>query len=361
MNVKLISYYFHNKEQMNFGPYPIIYQLGKEFGEVYAGGTTFSANIRRKETIDNITVNRIFSPNLLQFINMSYVLFGIGLYKKFKDFDGILHAQNIDSCVGFKLLHTPKKIFTIRSYIRSWIRTVPEIENVPIKDELRNSFLKVWEELIVKNSDYIISPSEFYKDETVRYFNFDEKKIKVIPNGVDINFFYPKMIKTDKKIVLFAGGTSYRKGYDIVIETYKKIKRHDVEFWVIGDGGYFDGIKFFRNVPYEQMPEFYNKASVIIHPSRNENCPKVILEAMSCGKPVVTLNVTGNVELIDSGIDGICTNRESFADEVNRLLNDEDVRKKMGENARKKIVEKYSLETMIDRYKNLYSSILNGE
>lgn len=358
MKVIIVSYYFHEKGKMNFGPYPIIYQLGKDIGEVVAGGTTLKTNFLKSEMIDGIKVHRVFSPNILKIINFSYFPFGIGLYNRFKNFHGILHAQDIDACIGFWLLQEPIKVLTIRSFIRSWLLTIPKFK-LTAKQKIRIEFLKKWEKMAVENSDYIISPSEFYKKETIKYFDFPEEKITVIPNGVDEKFFSPRKIKTDKPIVLFAGGLSRRKGYDIVVDTFNRLRKkyRNMEFWILGAKGHLDGIKFFDRVPYCKMPEFYNKASIVIHPSWNENCPKVILEAMSCGKPVVTLNVTGNVELIDNEVDGIYASKENFASEVGRLLDDEDLKEEMGRNARKKVLKKYTYGKMLREYMKFYEEI----
>jgi glycosyltransferase involved in cell wall biosynthesis len=359
MKVILVSYYFREKEKMNFGPFPTIYQLAKKIGHVItAHPFSFST-----ENIDGITVERCFVFRTPFISNLSQAVFGLGLYKKCKNFDGILHAQDLSAGLGYKLLKKPIKVLTLRGLLISWINTVPGLKNIEFLNKKNTRLTLKLEKMLVENSDYIISPSEFYKGEILKYYTFDENKIKVIPNGIDEKMFSPQEIETDKKILLFAGGLSQRKGYPIAICTHKRLKKRypELELWVLGNDRTpkerIEGVKFFGSVAYEEMPQFFNNATVVIHPSFNENCPKVIQEAMSCGKPVVTLNVTGNVELIDNYVDGIYASEKNFSREVGNLLEDENLIKELGENARKKVMSKYTFDRMFKEYMKFYNQI----
>lgn len=362
MKVILVSYYFREKEKMNFGQYPITYQLAKKIGHVIAT-RSFSF---KTEIIDGITVERCFVFRTPFISNLSMIAFGLGLYKKCKNFDGILHTQDLATGYGFRLLKKPIKVLTLRSLLISWINTIPRLKNnIKFLNKKNTRITLKLEKMLVENSDYIISPSRFYKKEILKYNKFDEGNIRVIPNGIDEKLFSPMETKTDKKILLFTGGLSERKGYSFVAKTFKKLKnKHpNLELWIIGydkkSTEKIDGIRFFGRVPYEEMPKFYNYATVVIHPSLNENCPKVVLEAMSCEKPVITLNTTGNVELIDNYVDGIYTSKQNFASKISYLLEDEDLIKKLGKNARKKVLSKYTFDKMFKEYTKFYNYIEN--
>jgi glycosyltransferase involved in cell wall biosynthesis len=357
MKVILVSYYFREKEKMNFGQYPITYQLAKKIGHVIAA-RSFSF---KTEMIDGITVERCFVFPTPIISNMSMMVFGLGLYKKCRNFDGILHAQDLATGYGFRLLKKPIKVLTIRSLLNSWLNTVPGLKE-------RMSFLNTrltmrLEKMLVENSDYIIAPSEYYKGEVLKYCEFDEGNIKVIPNGIDERMFAPRKIGSDKKVILFAGGLGIRKGYHLVKEAFKKLKKkhNDLELWILGINkkpqAAIKGMKFFGWIPYNEMPDFYNKATVIVHPSLNESFGKVIAEAMSCEKPVVALGTSSIPELIENYVDGVYTTEKKFADEVDRLLEDENLRREIGKRARKKVLRKFTFSRMFREYTAFYKEI----
>ena len=88
--------------------------------------------------------------------------------------------------------------------------------------------------------------------------------------------------------------------------------------------------------------------------------PKTLLEAMACGLPVIGTNVEGIKEVIRHGENGFLCNTDpaSIREAVIRLMEEEELREKLGRNARKTIEEKFSLDKLIDRELELYSQLV---
>jgi glycosyltransferase involved in cell wall biosynthesis len=96
------------------------------------------------------------------------------------------------------------------------------------------------------------------------------------------------------------------------------------------------------------LPEILNRHEIFTLPSLWEGMPKTLLEAMSCGLPVIGTKIDGTKEVITHGKNGILcdTDSNSISDTIINLMGDEALKEKLGENARRTIVENYSLDIL---------------
>jgi glycosyltransferase involved in cell wall biosynthesis len=110
-------------------------------------------------------------------------------------------------------------------------------------------------------------------------------------------------------------------------------------------------VNFLGNIPNHELPDFLNPHELFILPSFYENMPKTLLEAMACGLPVIGTNVKGINEVIKHGKNGILcsTNANSIREAILTLMKDEELKRNLGENARRTIVENYDLDKLIKR------------
>mgnify|MGYP002410444827 FL=1 len=90
--------------------------------------------------------------------------------------------------------------------------------------------------------------------------------------------------------------------------------------------------------------------------------PNSLLEAMSCGLPVVVTNVGGMPDVVSDGVEGFVVepaNADALAIALGKLLRDRELRKKMGARCREKIQQEYSLDSVADNYIALYKRLLD--
>jgi glycosyltransferase involved in cell wall biosynthesis len=121
-----------------------------------------------------------------------------------------------------------------------------------------------------------------------------------------------------------------------------------------------DKVFFTGMVPYMDMPKYYQRCDVFCLPTLGEPFGKVLIEAMACAKPVISSNLGGPSEIIEDGKNGFLippAKPEAIAERILTILEDEYTRRKMGENARKTAVEKYSWEKVSQKYHYLYKSL----
>ncbi len=160
-----------------------------------------------------------------------------------------------------------------------------------------------------------------------------EAKIHVVYNGVNGEKFFPKSMAgarkalgmvSDAKIVLFIGNLKRAKGAVDVVTAFRRIiesggsdkyalvlvgddvDRHLVEAEARQTINQFPGadIRLAGRVPHDQLNDWINASDLVCLPSYSEGVPNVLLEAMSCGKPVVATRVGGIPEIVnkDNGI-----------------------------------------------------------
>jgi glycosyltransferase involved in cell wall biosynthesis len=250
--------------------------------------------------------------------------------------------------------------------------------------------LRICESLYVKRIRSFVAVSEYIKSEAMKFLNVNGDRIDVIHNGIDPQIFSPssnigkddRLIKTEGEdysppIVLFTGRFISTKGMNTIINAIPLVieKHSDVKFIFIGGGNYDPYLQILveKNVPrqsyeflgyiddYYKLPQFYNEATIYLAPSIYESLPIRILEAMSCGKPVIASQVGGITEIISTGYNGILIppmNSYVLADKIILLLEDDELRKRIGERARETILNKFSAKKMAYKTTNAYKKCL---
>ena len=218
------------------------------------------------------------------------------------------------------------------------------------------------------------------------------EKCRVIPGGVNIyKFVYSengaKQINKSldlrgKPTVLFAGKLTKYKGVEYLINAARKIHG---EVLILGDGPERQRLEEkakqmnLTNVHFvghlgagiKKLVPYYSRADVFVAPSVwDEPLGLVILEAMSCQTPVVVTRKGGIPLAVKEGYNGFFVrprNSSEIVEKVNRLLDNEVLRHKMGQNARKSVEKKFSWELIAHRFENMYEefrkkdkSVTNG-
>lgn len=159
---------------------------------------------------------------------------------------------------------------------------------------------KLSDKLGVRVADVCIFVSKDLISEAQKFYNADKDKCFLMESGVNTGIFNENQKVKREKEILFVGMVDSRKNPDLIIRGLKYLKGFKAVFVGRGSESYInelialakkekvaEKIKFEGYVPYKELLPFYRRASVFVLPSLYEGLPKVVLEALSCGTPVV--------------------------------------------------------------------------
>jgi glycosyltransferase involved in cell wall biosynthesis len=211
--------------------------------------------------------------------------------------------------------------------------------------------------------DKFIAPSRFMRDAVVR--RFGEDKVVHIPNGIDTSLIEPSGL--DKDFVLYLGRLSPEKG----VETLLQAHAADNAAWrlvVAGSGPLLQDLKsrfplaeFTGHLTGDALKTRLREASLVVVPSEwHENSPLSILEAMAHAKPIVASRIGGIPELVRDGETGFLfnpKNTQELSSRIRVLLDNSDLRKTFGGEARRIVATQYSLARHGASLLSLYESL----
>lgn len=246
--------------------------------------------------------------------------------------------------------------------------------NDGVKRNIISTIYRYWQ---IKNSFKTI---EKKSDAIVALTNSDAKSWKannviVIPNIVDIHNHQHSPLTN--KVALFAGRFNVQKGLERMLSAWKIIadKRSDWTLRLVGEGEQEEAlIKQCRLLGIEnqvifggksnEMIQEYCDASLFLLTSRFEGLPMVLIEAISCGLPCVSFDCPhGPADIIDNGKNGMLVedgNIGQFADAVLKLIENEELRIKMGKAAIEK-AKNYLPEAIMPQWIKLFNQLTNGK
>jgi glycosyltransferase involved in cell wall biosynthesis len=202
--------------------------------------------------------------------------------------------------------------------------------------------------------------------DTFRARNFPEDKLFYLPRGVDIDRFKPGT-RPPKFRAIFSGALIERKGIHHLLEAWHRLDLKDAELWLVGtvhDEAKPHLKKFWRGniktVGFVRDPENYlNQGTVYVFPSRLEGSAKTIYEAAACGLPAITTKEAGDV--IRDGIEGVIVNPgdvDAIATAIEHLYRNPDLVEKMGEAARRRVVENFTWDHYRERLLVAYEAAI---
>lgn len=181
------------------------------------------------------------------------------------------------------------------------------------------------------------------------------RKLIQVPNPI----VWPLNIPSNNRyygVILTIGRLTQQKAHDILIEAFARVANRlpGCRIFLIGEGeleydlheqanrlGVSKRIKWYRTV---QNPfEYYNCADMFVLPSRYEGLPNTLLEAMSCGLPVIVSDASsGPLEYVEHEVTGLVVpvgNPDRLADAMERLIGDPALRRRLGEEGRRRVSE----------------------
>ncbi len=199
-------------------------------------------------------------------------------------------------------------------------------------------------------------------------------KIKVIPNGVDINKFSPS--KRRDNVILYVGSLIKRKGVNYLIEAFAMLADIYPEYSlvIVGDGvdsvalrtdvqkrALSSKVIFTGSLPPDLVRDWMQHAQVFVLPSIEEGLGVVLLEALACGTPIVASAVGGIVDVVSDDVGYLVSpaNPEELKRSIEILIQDANIWEKMSKNARNKAVREYDWKKIANQFSVIYQKMLD--
>ena len=223
---------------------------------------------------------------------------------------------------------------------------------------------------------YIASNENTFR--LLKDLNIEEKRLRILPYGVDIDKYYPDESKRERDLILYVGAFEERKGTINLLESLNLINKR-VKLLMAGpirDEVYFKKvsdiiskinsedrhkIEYLGCVDESQLIDLYQKASVFICPSLKEEFGIVNLEAMACGTPVVATQSDGLPYILENNKNGFIVkagSQKEMAQAIEKVITDIPLAKQFGENGRKLVEDKFSWKIKASELEKIYKELL---
>ena len=211
--------------------------------------------------------------------------------------------------------------------------------------------------------------------EALRRFGVPPNKIQYIPNGVDTAFFIPTS-GSGQYDLLFFGRLKKEKGIQFVLTAVAGLKREGrrLKLAIVGQGPFLVDLKLMvPSLGIESSVDFLGamqgnslrnviwSSKIVVVPSLTEGLPLTLLEAMSCGKPVISARVGGIPDVVTDGVDGLLVqpgDAEALKDKIRMCLDDSELRDRLGKRARLSVEENFDWDRIVEKTMCLYDTVL---
>jgi len=247
------------------------------------------------------------------------------------------------------------------------------------------------ERRLVHRLDRIVAATEHERQLLRQIYRVPAQHVSVIPLGVDLGRFQPVTdearaearerlgIPAGERVVLAVGRIEPLKGLDILIRSLALMSdRRGVSIHIIGgddraapeiarltslarEQGVAEAVRFLGSRSHEELPDYYHAADVVVMPSFYESFGLVAVEAMASGVPVIASRVGGLASTVADGRTGYliawrCP--EPFAEKIELLLANEELRLALGRAARERMVASYSWSGVAESVAALYEELV---
>lgn len=234
---------------------------------------------------------------------------------------------------------------------------------------------------LLDRADAIFTTSDRYIDGS-SYISDYREKCRLVPYGIDVpkylsvdggGFLTEKLTDPKNVKILFVGRLVYYKGVAVLLRAFAHVE--NAELFIVGTGADEQSLReiaaesnhvvhFMGNLSDDDLKKAFADCDFFVLPSieKSEAFAIVQLEAMVYGKPVINTDLDTSVPFVsihnETGLTVPKGNYAELADAMNMLVSDSALREKLGQNAKKRVLEHFSLDKMIENVKNQCESIL---
>jgi len=296
-------------------------------------------------------------------------------------FSSLLRSEKID------MVHAQDQDAIIYTGLANRFSGVKTLMTRHVLQEIADSWkstlrarLVLW--LARHNINKVVAVSEAVRQHFAKQSGVALSKIETIYNGIELEKFETHKTRAeirkrlgwelDKKIAVHLSVFRPEKGYDLLFAALPRIKTRLPEFQIklIGDDrlesalrqetvGMGDTVQFMGQ--RMDVPDLLSASDILIQTSWSEALPTVLIEAGASSRPVVATNVGGTSEIVLDGSGGFVVepgNANALAERVVEMLSDQDLADRMGNNAKERVMNTFTLKQQAIKTKALYEKVL---
>src|SRR5687768_13363920 len=236
-------------------------------------------------------------------------------------------------------------------------------------------------------TDFFISVSDVISEKAIAAGIARPELFRTVYSGMELDWFLNAKFDADRVKTEFGippdapvVGKIARlfplKGHDQLMDAAPEIVKRvpNVRFFLIGDGhllehlqrrareyGILENFVFAGLIDRKRIPEMISAMDIVVHTSLREGLARVLPQSLAMGKPCVSFDIDGAREVVITDKTGYLVDAfdsKGLADGVVRLIEDEELRAKFGENGRRHVDPNFRAETMVDRISEVYQMLL---
>jgi len=335
-------------------------------------------------------VRDLLNPiNMYEFLNVCTgsfpepFTFGERVYsylKKHKNEYDIVHDNQ---CLSYGIGRLARKVMPTIVTIHHPI-TVDRQEDYKVAKTIRPKFrVYRWYTFIrmqlkvARQFSHIITVSEFTKKDIAKEFGLDQNKFRVVHNGINNEFFYPKQNgpRPENSLIVTNSADTPLKGLNFLLEAVARVRRErHLTLTVIGqpkkDGiienlvkelKLGDIVRFTGRIENEEFADYYAKSTLAVVPSLYEGFGIPAAEAMACGVPLISTSGGALPEVVgDAGLVVPPADATALAQAITRLLDSAEERKKLAQAGLERVNSVFSWAKAAREVADVYREAIRG-
>jgi len=269
------------------------------------------------------------------------------------------------------------------------VHTIHGLAFHPYQNNLLNKFYIVIEKAAAKRTDFFISVADAMTNQALAAGIGEPDKFVTAYSAIEEDDFLRPISDEQKKqfrqkygisedaVVLITIARLFMlKGHDYIIESAKTLsKKYENAIWLfVGDGnlseyyknqvyqlGLSGRIKFTGLLSPKEIPLAIASSDILVHCSLREGLARTLPQAMLCGKPAISFDVDGAREVVNENTGRLTEsqNVEQLTRACAELIEDKDIRERLGSTGRESVREKFAPETMVDTIEAVYRKLLH--
>ncbi len=284
----------------------------------------------------------------------------------------IVHGQGIENQYGDAAVRSPyPHLLTVHG--------IPALSNVVQRAGRfdRNRIVEHRSKLSLQLARNVVIINPFIAE----YLQLDPTRYRLfhIPNAVCEAFFTAPPVERESDLIVAVGWIDRLKAHDILARALALLKRRGIParakiIGPEGDGAVSESLRQYASAEQldlefsgflspDEVAVWMRRCAILVHPSRHDNAPVAVCEAMACGTPVLAARAGGIIHLIRDGETGWLfepANSAELADKLQILLADAGLRRRLGENARRHAMEHFRPAVVAAQTRAAYETVLAG-